>query len=89
MSDLGLRFKQQRLNHRLTTRELAQKSGVSMRTINGFERGEKNLSINNLIELMRALQLTENLKELIPEVPMFSPLEIMEREKNKPKRVRK
>lgn len=89
LKDLGERLKQQRLNLNLTSKELAEKSGVSMRTINGFERGEKNISLLNLLELLRALGLVDNLKELIPKLPAISPLQMMELEKKKRKRVRK
>lgn len=89
LSDLGKRLKQQRLNQNLSSAELANKSGVSIRTITGFERGEKNISLVNLIELLRALGLINNLSMLIPELPSVSPLELMEIEKKKRKRARK
>lgn len=87
--DLGGKLKQHRLNQNLTAKELAEKAGVSLRTITGFERGEKNISLLNLIEILRALRLVDNLRILIPEIPKISPLEIMELEKKKRKRVRK
>lgn len=87
--DLGKKLKQHRLNHNFTSAQLAELSGVSVRTITGFERGEKNISLLNLIELLRALGLVDKLSELIPELPSISPLELIELEKNKRKRASK
>lgn len=86
LNDLGEKLKQQRLNQNLSAKELAQKSGVSQRTITGFERGEKNITLVNLIELLRALGLLHHLQDLIPELPKISPLELIELEKKKRKR---
>src|SRR6056300_385663 len=86
--DLGKRLKQQRLNQNHTGKGLAERSGVSQRTITGFERGEKNISLINFIELLRTLKRVDNLEELVPEIPLVSPLEMMELEKKKRKRAR-
>jgi transcriptional regulator with XRE-family HTH domain len=87
--DLGKRLKQHRLNYNFTAKKLASKSGVSVRTITGFERGEKNISLLNLIELLRALRLINNLSDVLPEIPTISPLELIEIEKKKRKRASK
>ncbi|MDA3905325.1 MAG: helix-turn-helix transcriptional regulator [Bacteroidales bacterium] len=87
--DLGKKLKLHRLNQNLSSAELAKKSGVSVRTITGFERGEKNISLLNLIELLRVLKLVDRLSELIPELPRISPLELIEIEKKRRKRARK
>tara|TARA_R110002051_G_scaffold31482_1_gene71673 strand:+ start:119 stop:421 length:303 start_codon:yes stop_codon:yes gene_type:complete len=86
LKDLGKGIKEHRLNQNLTAKELANKSGVSIRTITGFERGEKNISLLNLIELLRSLRLLNNLEGLFPEIPVISPLELIELEKKKRKR---
>jgi transcriptional regulator with XRE-family HTH domain len=86
--DLGSKLKQHRLNQNLTAKTLAEKAGVSARTITGFERGEKNISLLNLIEILRALGLINNLSDLIPELPKISPLEMMKLEKKKRKRAK-
>ena len=86
--DLGKKLKQHRLNQNISSKVLAAKSGVSMRTITGFERGEKNISLLNLIEMLRALRLVNNLDELIPELPEISPLQLIEIEKKKRKKAR-
>lgn len=89
LTDLGKRLKQQRLNQNLSVVALSKKSGVSVRTISGFERGEKNISLINLLELLRALGLLNNLDTLIPELPIVTPLELMKIEKKKRKRAGK
>ena len=88
LKDLGNRLKQHRLNQNLTAKELSVRSGVSERTLTGFERGEKNISLVSLIELLRGLQLLGHLEELLPEIPLVSPLELIEIEKKKRKRIR-
>lgn len=87
--DLGKKLREHRLNQNLSSRELSQKSDVSVRTIIGFERGEKNISLKTLIEILRVLKLINNLNELIPQLPTISPIEMMKIEKTKRKRVRK
>ena len=88
LKDLGNRLKQHRLNQNLTAKELSVCSGVSERTLTGFERGEKNISLVTLIELLRGLQLLDHLELLLPEIPLVSPLEMVEIEKKKRKRAR-
>lgn len=87
--DLGAKIKQHRLNYNFTSEKLAKHSGVSIRTITGFERGEKNISLLNLIELLRVLGLVDRLSELIPGLPTVSPLELIKIEKIKRKRAGK
>lgn len=89
LSDLGKRLKQQRLNQNMSSADLARLSGVSVRTITGFERGQKNISLVNLMELLRALKLINHLGDTIPEIPIISPLDMVKFEKNTKKRVRK
>jgi transcriptional regulator with XRE-family HTH domain len=48
------------LNQNLTAKGLAERSGVSQRTITGFERSEKNISLINFIELLCTLKLVAN-----------------------------
>ena len=60
------RLKQYRINYPLTQSELAEKSGVSVRSISRFENGE-DISMSKFISLLRALDLGERLIELIPD----------------------
>lgn len=60
------RIKQYRINYPLTQIELAQKAGVSARSISRFENGE-DISLSNFMKLLRALDLSDRLIELIPD----------------------
>ncbi len=86
--DIGRRIKMQRINQNLTAKKLSVISGVSLRTISGFERGEKNISLINFIEILRALKLLNHLENLIPELPLISPLEMVALEKKQRNRVK-
>ncbi|MCR4775182.1 MAG: helix-turn-helix domain-containing protein, partial [Saccharofermentans sp.] len=60
------RLKQFRINYPLTQSELAEKSGVSVRSISRFENGE-DISMSKFICILRALDLSERLIEIIPD----------------------
>jgi len=83
------RVKEYRLASRMSQRELAEKSGVSYTTISHFEQGKHpNLTLNNLISLLRALGMENRLAELLPELPV-PPMALREINKLIPKRVRR
>lgn len=89
LKQLGFNFRQSRLNANLSSKELALKSGISERTINGFERGENNLSLITIIELLRVLNLLDNLELLIPKIPLLSPIKLFELEQKRRKKAKK
>lgn len=64
--DLIKNFRQYRINYSLTQKELADKTGISLRSIIRFENGE-DITLSNFIKLIDALDLTENMKCLIPD----------------------
>ena len=67
---LGERFKDYRLSVRLTQRELAEKTGISHRTISLFESGRgRNITMQNFLTLLRAVGMLQNIGELLPELP--------------------
>lgn len=77
--------KQKRLQLNLTQQELAQRAGVSLRTITNFELGQ-SIQLTSLIKLFRALGEFGRLRSLIlDELP--SPKSIF-LQKQKGKRVR-
>jgi transcriptional regulator with XRE-family HTH domain len=86
LKELGKDLRQHRLNNNLTVKELSNKSGISERTIIGFELGKKNITLMSLVEMLRALRLLNNLDGLFPKIPVISPLELIELEKKKRKR---
>lgn len=70
ISLLGQRFKRYRLNLRYTQKELADRTGISVPTIQKFEAGNaNNITAGNLMTLLRSVGLIENIDVLIPEQP--------------------
>lgn len=67
---LGLRFREYRIALRLTQKEVAEQSGVSVMTIVRFERGEgRSIRMDNFVALMRAIQRLDSISECIPDIP--------------------
>ena len=60
------RLKQYRIHYPLTQKELAEKSGVSSRSISRFENGE-DISLSNYLKLLRAMDLDARMVEMIPD----------------------
>lgn len=56
-----------RLEYPMTQKQLAEKSGVSLRSIQAFEAGG-DIQVSNLIKILNALELSGNLLMLIPDV---------------------
>jgi len=73
LKELGHRLGQYRLNRNMTQSALAEEAGVSKRTLHRIEHGEST-HISNMIRILRALNLLENLEALIPE-PAISPIQ--------------
>ena len=69
-AQLGERFKDYRSALGVSQKQVAIQSGVSVMTIVRFERGQGNsIRLDNLIALLRAVQLLDDIAELIPEMP--------------------
>lgn len=88
ITELGRRFKEYRLNYRLTQKEAAEKAGVSLITLRQFENGKAyNIHMNNFLALLRVVDCLEQIDELLPEIPIsaYSMQQIINK---KPKRVR-
>ena len=84
---LGLRFKIYRIQCRLTQRELAEQTGISVPTIRSFENGKSsNVSLQVLLLLMRAVGRLEQIELILPKLPQ-NPKDVFEK-KTEPKRVR-
>ena len=84
---LGQHFKAYRIQSRMTQRELAEQTGISVPTIRGFENGKSfNVSLQVLLSLMRAIGQLEQMEQVLPELPQ-NPKEVFEK-KAAPKRVR-
>lgn len=66
LGELGERAQQYRVGMNLTQAELARSSGVSQRTIERLEAGS-SVQLDKLVRILRALRLSDNLDQLIPE----------------------
>ena len=85
---LGEQFRDYRLNAKLTQQDVADKVGVSLITIRNFETGKaKNITLSNLLSLLRVVGRLEAVNELFPPIPL-SPYMLSELNAKKPKRVR-
>ena len=66
LREIGERIRDIRIAVPLTQKEMAEKAGVSPRTVERIENGE-NVKIENLLNILRTFGLLENLNTLIPE----------------------
>ena len=65
------RLKEYRLAARISQKEMAEKSGVSLTTISHLEQGvNRNITLNNFISLLRVLGMEQRLSDLLPELPV-------------------
>ena len=79
LTEIGKRIKDIRVIHSMTQKELAEKAGVSAKTVERIENGE-NVKIENLLNVLRILNFLQNLNLLIPEQEYLS---VEEREKKR------
>ena len=86
LKELATRMKQYRIDSQITQEEYADKSMVSVSTIRRFENGGE-ISLTNMIKLLKALGLESNLNLLIPD-PDKRPTHHIQNVKT-PQRVRK
>jgi putative transcriptional regulator len=84
LEELGNRIAQYRLNQNQTQDALAKEAGVSKRTLHRIEHGHSTQT-SNLIRVLRALGLLENLEVLIPK-PAVSPIQQVKMHGKKRKR---
>ena len=70
---LGQRIARYRLNRNMTQAALAREAGISLPTVQRLEGGHSTQA-TNLIRVLRALHLLDNLDSLVPE-PAISPLQ--------------
>ena len=67
LKDLGIRLKNYRISLNLTQQELAEKSGVSLRSVGRFENGN-DIQLSNLFKLLKAMALSDSIVEMIPDM---------------------
>ena len=83
---LGEKLQAYRISKNISQKELAEKSGINRVSISKIENGSPT-SISTLIEIMRALDILDNIDLLFPAV-VKSPKEILKEEQKAKKRVR-
>lgn len=74
LAEMGRRLRRLRLNADLGQQDLAERAGVSERTIQYAESG-RSCSLDTLISILRALGRVEQLEVLLPE-PGPSPIQL-------------
>ena len=65
ISSLGKLIAERRKELNISQADLAEMSGVSLRTVNGIESGRANPSVKVLFELLQVLGLVITLKERV------------------------
>lgn len=66
MLEFATRFKQHRIASHLTQKDVADKTGVGLRTIARFEKGEE-IGMLTFIKLLQGVGLEHNLENIIPD----------------------
>lgn len=66
LNENGKRIKRSRINAGMTQGELANRAGVSLKTISLAEQGN-DIKFGNMLKILRALDLLENVDSLLPE----------------------
>ena len=76
LTEIGKRLKVMRISKTVSQKELAEETGLSIRTISNLESG-KDVSLSTLIEVLRGLNQLPNLEMLIPDQSV-RPSQLME-----------
>ncbi|WJV63398.1 helix-turn-helix transcriptional regulator [Pectobacteriaceae bacterium CE70] len=71
--ELGERLKQARLNNDLTQAEVAERAGITRKSVLNAEKGRVQLDV--FVAIMAALNLTEQLERFLPK-QQISPLQL-------------
>jgi putative transcriptional regulator len=74
LTELGGRLERVRLERNITQSALAREAGISRRTLVRLEQGEDQVGAATLLRVLRALDLLENVDQLVPE-SLPSPIE--------------
>ena len=80
--EISERLKQYRINYPMTQKELADKTGISVRSISRFENGE-DISLSAFLKILRALELDNHLDVLVPDYKKRPSAYLEEYQKNR------
>lgn len=70
VSILGEKYKDYRKALGISQRDIHLKTGIAISTISLFENGKgQGMSLENLVSLLKAVELEDGLTEIIPVVP--------------------
>ena len=86
ITELGVRIAHRRIELGITQARLAEQAGVGKRTIERIEKG-KDTQLTTLIRILRILDLTDHLNQLIPETKV-SPIEMLKAQQQQQPRQR-
>ena len=75
---LGMDVRRLRIEHSLTQSELAHRANISPSAVKALESG-RGSSLSTLIKVLRALDRSEWLDQLVPPTAGFSPLAVFHR----------
>ncbi len=88
ISELAKRTKEYRLAYPLTQQELADRAGISLRSIQKFEKG-LDVQLDIFIKIIMALDLADNFDSLMPDMSNRPSAYLARQKGTKRKRVRK
>ncbi|MFC1760690.1 helix-turn-helix domain-containing protein [Planctomycetota bacterium] len=80
--EIGQRLVRLRLDRELTQAQLAERAGVSKRTVERLEAGQSS-QMSNLIRILRALGSLEGMNRLLPEATGPRPMDLLRQQKKK------
>lgn len=66
MKELGQRIQETRIAMNLTQAQMAEQSGVALRTVARIEKGE-SVNVENVLNILRVLGVLGNLNQLVQE----------------------
>lgn len=70
VTQLGEQYRKYRMLLGMTQKEVAEKAGLSVMTLQKFESGtSRDVSLTTVIRLWRVIGQLDNMKELLPEIP--------------------
>ena len=81
IKELAHRIQRQRISMELTQAQLAEKAGVSLKTIANHEKG-LDVKLSILVKVLRAENLLSNMNMLVPEI-LASPYDFLKLEKER------